>query len=101
MEIWLILLTLYVYVVFILLGPASARGNRSSRMKPRVYVNPDEFLRIVARQSALVIFITKAFLRGPMYVIETGSYFFCCHSQETLDFPDGTETVQATAIDFS
>ena len=69
-------------------------------MKPRVYLEPDEFLRLSGQGNAKIIRTAKVLLRGAMYVTEADDYFYYTYSKDPLQLPAEAEVVNARLVQF-
>jgi hypothetical protein len=80
-------------------------------MKPVVYLDPAEFLRLVEKSGGKVI---RATMRAPWpllpewirksyrtrYVTEGSDYYYCVSSYEPLSLPESVEVIDAWSIRF-
>jgi hypothetical protein len=90
----------YWWVVFLplLAAAAARRARRRRQMGPRVLVSPEEFLKVVEREKALVIKGPKVILQGTTYVTRAGDYYYYTTVREPLRLPDGVEVKEARNI---
>ena len=69
-------------------------------MKPRVFLEPTEFLRMVVEGNAKVIKTGKILFQGFMCVTEASDYYYYTVTKEPLELPETTHVIQARAVYF-
>lgn len=94
---------MYWWVVFVAVFAAlQTQARRRREMGPRVFVEPAEFLRIVAENSGLVIEVNRGKKFGIQaqitYVSRCGDYYYYTSSRKPLSLPAECEVQQARSV---
>ena len=69
-------------------------------MKPKVWLEPNEFLQILEQSNSKVIKTGKILFQGIMYVTEGSDYYFYTYAKEQLQLPEGTNVIHAKTFQF-
>lgn len=91
---------IYFYIIVIVVAMRNSEQLRRKKLKPRVLLEPSQFLRILDKFDSKIIKTGKLFLQGYMYVIEGDDYYYYAISKEAIELPPDREVIHSRSVQF-
>ena len=91
---------IYFYFIAIFVIIRISDQQRRKRLKPRVLLEPSQFLRILDQYDSKIIKTGKQLLQGYMYVIEGDDYYYYAISKEAIELPPDREVIHSRSVQF-